>query len=121
MLKVSFRLIFWSSLLFLAVFLWTVTIGQIINYEFRDYKVAGNFYNIILAGIPIAVLLTLCGTLKKHHDKTRKLLTIFATIGLAVLSFMFLINNLFTIGFGTWTTFNIAYEYKTEPEKQIRE
>jgi hypothetical protein len=66
-------------------------------------------------------LLTLSGTLKKRHDKTRKLLTIFATIGLTVLSFMFLLNNLFTMGFGSWTTFNIAYENKTHPERQIRE
>ena len=34
---------------------------------------------------------------------------------------MFLLNNLFTIGFGAWTTYNIAYEDKTNPERQIRE
>ncbi len=52
---------------------------------------------------------------------TRKLLTIFATIGLTVLTFMFLLNNLFTIGFGAWTTFNIAYENKANSDRQIRE
>ena len=101
--------------------MWTVTIGQMINYEFRDYKMANAFYNIILGGTPIAILFTLFGTLKKRHDKARKLLTIFATVGLTVLTFMFLLNNLFTIGFGAWTTFNIAYEDKTNPERQIRE
>jgi len=34
---------------------------------------------------------------------------------------MFLLNHLFTIGFGAWTTFNIAYETKTNPEQQSRE
>jgi len=121
MLKVLYRIICWSSLLFLAVFLWTVTIGQTINFEFRNYKTANEFYNVILAGTPIAILLTLFGTVKRHHEKARKLLTIFATIGLTVLTFMFLLNNLFTIGFGAWTTFNITYENKTNPERQIRE
>lgn len=121
MLKVLYRIIFWASFLFLAVFLWTVTIGQSINFEFRDHNTSNAFYNVILAGTPIAILLTLFGTLKKNHDKTRKLLTIFATIGLTVITSMFLLNNLFTIGFGAWTTFNIAYEDKTNPERQIRE
>ena len=120
-LKVLYRIIFWGSLLFLAVFLWTVTIGQTINIDFRNYKTANDFYNVILGGAPIAILLTLFGTLKKRHDIVRKLLTIFATIGLTVLTFMFLLNNLFTIGFGAWTTFNIAYENKANPERQIRE
>jgi hypothetical protein len=121
MLKLLYRIIFWSSLLFLAVFLWTVTIGQTNNFDFRNHKTANDFYNVILGGTPIAIFLTLFGTLKTHHDKARKLLTIFATIGLTVLTFMFLLNNLFTIGFGTWTTFNIAYQDKTNPERQIRE
>ena len=120
-MKVLYRIIFWGSLLFLAVFLWTMTIGQTINFDFINHKTANDFYNVILGGTPIAILLTLFGTLKKHHDKERKLLTIFATIGLTVLTFMFLLNNLFTIGFGAWTTFNIAYENKTNPERQIRE
>jgi hypothetical protein len=121
MLKVLYRIIFWGSLLFLTVCLWTVTIGQTINFDFRNHKTANDFYNVILGGTPIAILLTLFGTLKRHHDKERKLLTIFTTIGLTVVAFMFLLNNLFTIGFGAWTTFNIAYEHKTNPERQIRE
>jgi len=119
MLKILYRIIFWGSLLFLTICLWTVTIGQSINIDFQNNNTANDFYNVILAGTPIAILLTLFGTLKKHQDKARNLITIFATIGLTVLTFMFLLNNLFTIGFGAWTTFNIAYENKTNPERQI--
>lgn len=121
MLKFLYGLIFWGSLLLLAVFLWTVTIGQTIHFEFSDRKTSSDFYNIILSGTPIAILLTLFGTLKQNHDKARKLFTIFGTIGLAMFAFMLLLNIVFTIGFGTWTTFNIAYENKTNPERQIRE
>ncbi len=34
---------------------------------------------------------------------------------------MYLLNNIFSIGFGAWTTFNIAYESRHNSEQQIRE
>jgi hypothetical protein len=70
---------------------------------------------------PIAILLTLFGTIKKRHDVIRKFITIILTAALALLCFLFLLNNMFTIGFGAWTTFNIAYENKHDSEQQIRE
>ena len=121
MQKVTFRLIFWGSAIFLAVVLWTITVGQSINYEFQNDTDAGDFYNIILGGTPIAILLTLFGTLKRNHNTRRKILTIITTLGGVVFSFMFLLYNFFTIGFGVWTTFNIAYEHKSNPERKIRE
>ncbi len=70
---------------------------------------------------PVAILLTLFGTVKKRHDIIRKIMTIILTAGVALLCFFYLLNNIFTIGFGAWTTFNIAYENKHHPEQQIRE
>ena len=121
MLKVTFRLIFWISLSFLAISLWTLTIGQTLNYEFRNTKFESDFYYYIFTLTPIAILLTLFGTIKKRHDIIRKIMTIILTAGLALLCFFFLLNNMFSIGFGAWTTFNISYENKYNPDQQIRE
>jgi len=121
MLRLLIRIIFWGSILFLAFFLWTVTLGQTINYEFRDNKLADEFYSLMLGGTPLVILLTLFGTFKKRHSATTKLLSILVTVGAAALTFMFLVSNLFTLGFGTWTTFNIAYEHERNPERQVRE
>ncbi len=121
MLKDIYRIVFYISLFILSVFLWTVTFGQKINIEFKDHRIAHTFYDFILIATPLAILLTLFGTLKKAHNKTRKIFTILATIGVIVLTYLIWINFLFTIGFGRWTTFNIAYEYRTNPNRQIRE
>jgi hypothetical protein len=121
MLKVTFQLIFWISLIFLAVALWTLTVGQTLNYEFRNTKVESDFYYYIFTLTPVAILLTLFGTIKKQHDIIRKILTIILTAGLALFCFLFLLNNMFSIGFGAWTTFNIAYENKHNRDQQIRE
>lgn len=121
MLKVTLRLIFRLSLLFLAISLWTLTIGQVLPYEFRDTKVASDFYYYLFTWTPIAILLTLTGTVKREHDIFKKVLTVVLTITIAVLCFFYLLNNMFSIGFGAWSTFNIAYESRQHPERQIRE
>lgn len=115
------RFLFYCSLLFLIVFLWTVTIGPVINIEFKDYKLSGAFYNIVYAGAPVALLLTLLGTYKKHHSKKRKGLTVGATIGATILLLLFILNTFFTTGFGVWTTNAIAYQNNKHPHWQIRE
>jgi hypothetical protein len=121
MLKKTSRLIFWISLIFLAISLWTITIGQTLNYEFRNIKFASNFYNIIFTWTPFTVLLTLFGTIKKRHEVIRKILTVITTAGVTLFTFLFLIGNMFTIGFGLWATTNIAYENKENVQRQIRE
>lgn len=121
MMKVIFKTIFYLSLLFLAISLWAITIGQSINFEFKNYQLANEFYNIILPGTPIAILITLFGTLKNRQSSVHKISIVLITILLTFCSFIFLLNNLFTIGFSRWSTFNIAYEHKTERDRQIRE
>lgn len=121
MLKNLYQLIFWSSLCFLAVSTWALTFGQRVSYEFNNPDLSSDFYQVLFGGTPIAILLTLFGTLKMQQSSQGKLVTVFITLALSLFSFLFLLNNLFTIGFGGWTTFNIAYEYKTNPEIQIRE
>ena len=67
-----------------------------------------------MQGFPIAILLTLFGTLKKENTKTRNWTYIGITILTSILSFILMISLIFNIGFGTWTTFAILYRNKTE-------
>ena len=89
--------------------------------KFRDTKIASDFYYYLFTWKPIAIALTPFGTIKKKHDIFRKALTAVLTITIAVLYFFYLLNNMFSIGFGAWSTFNIAYENRQQPERQIRE
>ena len=107
-------LIFWLGITFIVITVFTLTIGQKVSYEFADFRIWRSFYNIIMQGFPIAILLTLFGTLKKENTKTRNWTYIGITILTSILSFILMISLIFNIGFGTWTTFAILYRNKTE-------
>lgn len=106
--------IFWIAIAFILITIFSLTIGQKVSYEFADYKLSQNFYNIIMQGFPIAILLTLFGTLKKENTKIRNWSSIGVTILISILSFVLMINFIFNIGFGTWVTFATIYRHKTE-------
>jgi hypothetical protein len=100
MLKATFRILFWSSLVFIFISIWSITIGQALPYEFQNTQLHNTFYYFVFTGTPIAILLTLLGTVKKEHDAISKVLTVVLTLGLSLLSFLYLLGNLFSIGFG---------------------
>lgn len=121
MFKVTFRFIFWISAIFLAISIWTLTVGRVLNYEFRNTRLESDFYYWIFTLTPIFILLTFFGTIKKRHGVFRKVLIIILTVSIAAFCFFYLLSNMLRIGFGAWTTFNIAYENKNNSEPQIRE
>ena len=114
MQKRIISLIFWFAITFIALTIFSLTIGQKVSYEFADYKLSQSFYNIIMQGFPIAILLTLFGTLKRENTKTKNWTFIGVTILTSILSLVLMVNYIFTIGFGNWLTFSIIYRHKTE-------
>jgi membrane protease YdiL (CAAX protease family) len=118
--KTPCKIIFWIALAFIALTLLSLTIGQELPYEFADYRIQQKFYDIIIQGLPIAVLLTLFGTIKKVNSKTRN----WSYIGLtALISFGCLVSQLFLLfsfGFGAWTTVSTIYRHKYE-NREIKE
>lgn len=121
MFRLLFRLIFYLSLTILCVAIWTYTIGQQLPLEIRDRHFSDRLYSFLFLGTPIAALLTVFGTVKRHYDATRNTLTLIGTVIMAVLIFYHQTMNLFNFGFGVWITTNVAYENIKYPEKQIKE
>lgn len=113
-------MIFWISVICLSICIWTLTIGQSIDYEFQDKYRSCDFYYYIFLWTPVFILLTLFGTVKKNHSVIVKIIIIVATILSSVACFFVLINYMFMIGFGAWETLYIKYENKSNPEHQIR-
>ncbi|RZL46351.1 MAG: hypothetical protein EOP00_15270 [Pedobacter sp.] len=120
MKKIVFAIIFWTAIAFNVLTVLTLTIVQILPYEFADYKLQHGFYDSIIQGMPFAVLLTLFGTIKNKNSKTRN----WSYVGLTTLaSFTCLLSQLFLIfyfGFGAWTTVGVLYRHKLE-NKEIKE
>ena len=110
-----------TTVVSLFICIWTLTIGQSVNYEFQDSYLASEFYYYVFLWTPVLILLTLFGTVKKSHSNFTKTIVIIATILSSIASFFILLKYIFMIGFGAWITLNIKYEDKSNPKHQIRE
>jgi hypothetical protein len=114
------KIIFWTAIAFIGLTAFSLTIGQLLPYEFADYRIQHKFYDTIIFGLPFAVLLTLFGTLKKENSKTKNW-TFGILIALtSILCFVGQLFMIFSFGFGAWTTETTIYKHKTE-NREIKE
>ena len=102
------------------VTVFSLTIGQILPYEFADYKLQQKFYDTIIQGLPIAVLLTLFGTIKKENSRTKNWTYIGLTVLTSIICLVAQLFLVFSFGFGVWTTITTTYRHKSE-NKEIKE
>ncbi len=109
----------WLTLMFFGITIYAMTIGQMVPVEFVDWHHRHLFYDFILWGLPIVVLLTLIWTLKTLNTrKTNILIGIFTSIvagamGIASIYLMFI------FGFGAWINEEMMYENKDNPGVKI--
>ncbi|MCZ2357684.1 MAG: hypothetical protein LC115_13505 [Bacteroidia bacterium] len=119
-MQVIKKTIFWTAISFIGLAIFSLTIGQILPYEFADYKIMHKFYDVIMQGLPVAILLTLFKTIKQKKTKTQNLTLLGVTILTSVLSFFVMVNLIFRFAFGDWTTVTTIYRHKTE-NNEIKE
>lgn len=114
------KIIFWTAIAFIALTVFSLTIGQLLPYEFADYKTQHNFYDTIIFGLPFAVLLTLFWTLKKENSKIKNWIWGTLTVLASIVCFVGQLFMIFSFGFGAWTTVSTIYRHKTE-NREIKE
>jgi hypothetical protein len=118
-LKILLKATFWLSVAFIAVTCYALTFGQSSTYEFADWEVSDRFYNTIMPGLPIAILLTLTGTVKQANDSTKNATIIIATMLAAGISFFVMVSMLFSVGFVRITNDTVLYRHKASPTTTI--
>ena len=106
----------WATLLFFGIAICAMTIGQIIPVEFTDWNDMHLFYDVILRGLPIAVLLTLIWTIKKERPRKTNIAIGVATLILTAGTLFWTFFLMFSYGFGAWIDEEVIYEYKSNPE-----
>ena len=111
----------WLTLLFFVIVIYAMTIGQIIPIEFSNWHHTHLFYNIILLGLPIVILLTLVWALKKKRSKKINFIIGILTSIISVGIFFVSIFSMFSFGFGAWINEEIIYEKKDDPEITINQ
>lgn len=103
------------ALIFIIATLFSLTIGQSLTYEFADNDLSSDFYDIVMAGLPIAIILTLFGTIKMKNKQSKNVSIVILTIVASVLSFFFMINTLFSVGFITIENEAVLFRKNNNP------
>lgn len=117
--NIILKTIFWLAIVFIIVALYALTFGQSSNIEFADWKLSRLFYDTIIQGLPIAILLTLTGSIKRRNEKSKNINLIVLTIIGSVISFFIMVSMLFSVGFLTITNDTLLYRNKTNPTTTI--
>lgn len=103
------EIIKWLTLLFFGIAIYAMTIGQIVPIELADWHHMHLFYDIILQGLPIAILLTLVWNLKKESAKKTNIAIGIITPIIAGGVFFSTIFLMFSFGFGAWIDEEIMF------------
>ncbi|MFA9213584.1 MAG: hypothetical protein ACEQSR_07020 [Candidatus Methylacidiphilales bacterium] len=116
LLKVIYRI----ALFMLIFWLGAAVLSSFIPLEFASQNFEHAYYSIRFYGVPIAIVFTLTGTIKKKESWveiiSKIVLTIFACFGSLVIMTMILFG-----GMCAWTTDKVLFELKNQPTIKIEE
>jgi len=117
-MKYLLKIVFRISIAFIALNLLTTMFGDFIPLEFSKQQNKEIFEGLSFFGVPIAILLTLTGTLLKSDPQGFLIGKVFLTVFIAVFSFIILTMALFS-SMCTWTIGDEIFKNKANPEKKI--
>jgi hypothetical protein len=115
LLKVIYR----TALFMLIFWLGAAVLSNFVPLEFASQNIEHLYYSIRFYGVPIAIVFTLTGTIKKKESWveiiSKIVLTIFACFGsVAIMTIM-----IFVGGMCAWTTDKVLFEHKNESTIKI--
>jgi membrane protease YdiL (CAAX protease family) len=109
--------IFWLTITFFALLFTGLVIFSLFSLEFRKSNDGNNLYFYLIFFIPLALLLTMTGTIKKKNSKDKNWGIAGLTIFIAIAVFVIMFSLLLQVSFGGWT--NEAILYRNNKNKNI--
>ena len=116
-LKIFPRTIFYLAILFFLLLIGGIILFSIFSLEFKKSSDGSTLYLYLIFLIPMALLLTMTGTIKKRNSKNKNWGIAGLTILIAVAVFMIMFSLLMQVAFGGWT--NEAILYRNNKNKNI--
>ena len=113
------RTVFVMTILFFAVVLIGLIFFYLFSLEFIDGALGNDFYLFLMVTMPLALLLTMTGTIKKKNTQEKNWIIGTSTILLAVACVGIMYNFMFQLAFGAWTNETILYRYKNDKTVSI--
>jgi hypothetical protein len=117
-MQTSSKIIYWTSLVLIFVFVIVPFVGQFTPLEFTNDNFQDSFEQFRFFGLPIAILLTLFGTLKAKDSTGTKTSKIVLTICISVFSVFILFMTVFA-GMCRWTNNKILFNNITDKTTKI--
>lgn len=112
------KIIYWTSILLLCFWILTAILGNFIPLEFAYNDSEFIYDSIRFYGFPIAILLTLTGTIKEKDTSGVIATKIFGTIFVSAFSVFVMFMTLFA-GMCDWTTDKVFFENNKNPTTKI--
>jgi len=119
-LKIFRRTIFYLTILFFLLLIGGLISFSIFSLEFDNVSYKNEFYFYLSFLIPLAILLTLTGTLHKKNTSNKNWTIGGATISIAVAIFLIMFSLLIQT-FGGWRTQSILFRNKKNVNITISE
>ncbi|MCW3070774.1 MAG: hypothetical protein JWO44_664 [Bacteroidetes bacterium] len=116
----ALKIIYRASIVFICVIVATAILGQALPLEFADNESENLYLGICFYGIPLAIVLTLTGTLKQTDTPASATGKIILTLVIAGLSFFVTVIAAFT-SMCEWSTHRVCFENKQDPSVKIVE
>lgn len=112
------KIIYWTSILLLCFWVLTAILGTFIPLEFANNDSEFVFDSIRFYGFPIAIILTLTGTIKEKDTSGVITTKIIWTLCVSAFSIFVMIMTLFA-GMCDWTTDKVFFERKQNSSIKI--
>ena len=111
-LNILRRTIFVLTILFLAVLFIGLILFFVFSLEFIDSSFGNDLYLFLIPTVPLALLLTMTGTIKKKNKQNKNWTVAGLTILSSVACFIIMYSLVFQVAFGGWTNETILYRHK---------
>ncbi len=112
------KIVYWTSILIPCFWVLTTILGNLVPLEFSNNNSEFIYDSIRFYGIPIAIMLTLTGTIKSKDTSGSIATKIFLTICVSAFSIFIMFMTLFA-GMCDWTTDKIFFENKQNSSIKI--
>ena len=101
--------IFWLAIAFFISLFAGLILFSLFSLEFRKSSYGNDLYLYLIFLVPIALLLTMAGTIKKKNSKNKNWGIAGLTFFLAISVFVVMFSLLMQVSFGGWTNEKILY------------
>ena len=117
-----YKAIYWLSLTIIISGILSLIIYQYSNLEFANETIRHSFFNIVFWGIPLAILLTLFGTINKANKKSKNIFISSLTIlGACLVLFLIALIGPFIFPYLIVINEKLLFVHKSNNEVSIKE